>query len=75
MPKRTDLADGAINNSDRLNVELVQPTDTPPSVIINWPSKATVCTPATYYQVAAAAMRLLAAASTAIAGLKARRLL
>jgi hypothetical protein len=73
MHKRTDLAAGAINSADRIAVELVQPTDTPPSVIINWPSKATVCTPATYDQVVANAMRLLAAASTAIAQLKARR--
>ena len=75
MPKRTDLSAGNLNGSDRLTVELIQPPDMPPSVIVNWPRKPTICTPANYDQVAAAAMRLLAAASTAIAGLKARRML
>jgi hypothetical protein len=75
MPKRTDLAAGNLNGSDRLTVELIERTDTPPVVVVNWPGQPTVCTPATYDQVSAAAMRLLAAASTAVAGLKARRLL
>jgi len=75
MPKRTDLSAGQINGSDRLTVELIRPHDTPPIVKVNWPTKPTICTPANYDQMAAAAMRLLAAASTTIAGLKARRLL
>jgi hypothetical protein len=75
MPKRTDLSAGNLNGSDRLAVELIEPADLPPVIAINWPSKHTVCTPANYDQVAAAAMRVLATASTAIAGLKARRML
>jgi hypothetical protein len=75
MHQRTDLATGQINGSDRLLIELFQPIDSPPIVAITWPSRQTVCTPANYDQAAAAAMRILAAASTAIAGLKARKLL
>ena len=36
MHKRTDLAAGPINGSDRLTVELIQPADTPGFVAINW---------------------------------------
>jgi hypothetical protein len=34
----TDLAHGQINGHDRLLVELIQATDTPPIVAINWPA-------------------------------------
>jgi hypothetical protein len=73
MTKRIDLAAGDLNGSDRLTVELTQPADTPPTVAIVWPQAPTMSTPANYDQIAATAMRLLAAASTAIAQLKARR--
>jgi hypothetical protein len=73
MPKRTDLSAGNINGSDRLTVELIRPDDTPPFIAIAWPSAATICTTSNYDATAAAAMRILAAASTALAGLKARR--
>jgi hypothetical protein len=46
------------------------PADTPPFVAINWPTAATITTPASYDQVAANAMRLLADASTQLAALK-----
>ena len=39
MHQRTDLAGGLVNGHDRLLVELIQPTDTPPIVAINWPAK------------------------------------
>jgi hypothetical protein len=39
-------------------------------IAIRWPSKATVTTPAAYDQVAANVMRLLANASTTLAGIK-----
>ena len=73
MQKRTDLSAGSLNGSDRLAIQLIEPTGKPPIVAINWPTAATITAPANYDQVAATAMRLLAAASTAIAGLKARR--
>jgi hypothetical protein len=71
MNQRTDLAAGAINASDRLVIELIVPPDMPPVIAITWPAKPTVCTPGTYAEVAAAAMRLLANASTALARIKA----
>jgi hypothetical protein len=71
MNQRTDLSAGTINGHDRLVVELIEPPDTPPIVAINWPAKRTVCTPAKCAEVAAAAMRLLANASTALARIKA----
>jgi hypothetical protein len=73
MSKRTDLSAGNLNGSDHLKVELIKSPGKPPIVAINWPTQPTITTPANYDQVAAAAMRLLAVASTAIAGLKARR--
>jgi hypothetical protein len=75
MHQTTQLASGLINGHDRLTVELLEPPDLPPAILLRWPQAPTVCTPANYDQIAAAAMRVLAAASTAIAGLKARRML
>jgi hypothetical protein len=46
MPKRTDLSVGNLHGSDRLTVELVEPTGKPPIIAITWPPKPTVCTPA-----------------------------
>lgn len=54
----------------RLTIELIEPTNKPPIVAINWPPKPTITTPATYDQVAANAMRLLAAATVELAAIK-----
>jgi hypothetical protein len=70
MPKRTDLSAGNLNGSDRLTVELVEPTGKPPIIAITWPPKPTVCTPAQFDQVVATAMRLLSAAVVELAALK-----
>jgi hypothetical protein len=70
MHKRTDLAAGAINGSDRLLIELIEPIDFPPFVGVNWPTAATITTPASYDQVAANAMRLLSAAVVELAALR-----
>jgi hypothetical protein len=69
----THLASGTLNGHDQLIIELVESPDPeahPAVVAIRWPSKATVTTPAAYDQVAANVMRLLANASTTLAGLK-----
>ena len=69
----THLASGTLNGHDQLIIELVESADPaalPPVVAIRWPSKATVTTPAAYDQVAANVMRLLANASTTLAGIK-----
>ena len=68
---RTDLASGLINGSDRLLVELIQPTDTPAFIAVTWPAKPTVATPANYPAVAAAITRLIAESATALARWKA----
>jgi hypothetical protein len=73
MHQRTDLAAGALNGSDLLSIELIEPPDSPPIVAINWPAKATVCTPRNYDQAAAAAMRILAAATVELAAIRVRR--
>jgi hypothetical protein len=36
MHQRTDLANGLVNGSDRLLVELIQPTDTPAFIAVTW---------------------------------------
>ena len=71
MHQRTDLAGGLGNGHDRLPVELIQPTDTPPIVAITWPAKTTMCTPANYPAVAAAITRIIAESATALARIKA----
>jgi hypothetical protein len=72
MHQRIDLASGVVNH-DRLHVELIEPPDSPPSVIVSWPAKATVVTPASYPAVAAAITRIIAESATALASIKARR--
>jgi hypothetical protein len=73
MPKRTDLSAGALNGSDHLKVELIEPTGKPAFIAINWPTAATITTPAAFDQVAATAMRLLSAAVIELAALRRRR--
>jgi hypothetical protein len=76
LPKHpiTPLASGAINQSgDTISVELVEPADAPPAVLIRWPAAPTITTPARYNEVASTAMRLLAEGSTTLARIKARR--
>jgi hypothetical protein len=46
MHERTDLAAGTINGHARLHVELIQPADKPPFIAVNWPTAATVTSPA-----------------------------
>lgn len=74
MSDVTQLASGRINQSgDTLSVELVEPADAPPAVLIRWPAAPTITTAARYNEVASTAMKLLAEASTALARLKASR--
>jgi hypothetical protein len=73
MSQATPLASGTLNGHDQLIIELVEspnPEVHPSVVAIRWPSKPTACTPAAYDQVAANVMRLLANASTTLAGIK-----
>ena len=70
-PITTVLAEGDLNENDRLVIELVDPADTPQLVVVHWPSKATAVRPAAYGDAAAKAMRVLANASVELARIKA----
>jgi hypothetical protein len=61
-----------INGADTLT-ELIEPDSAPAVVRIVWPISATITTPARYLEVASAAMRLLAEASTTLARIRASR--
>jgi hypothetical protein len=69
----TTLASGAVNKSDELTVQLVQPANEPPSILIVSPPYTSVTTPAKYAEVAAAAMRVLANGVTELSRLKANK--
>jgi hypothetical protein len=73
VAKSTILSSGPINGGDTLTVELFQPDRMPVAVRIVWPGAATITTPAHYLEVASAAMRLLAEASTTLARIRASR--
>jgi hypothetical protein len=76
LPKHpiTPLASGAINQSgDTISVELVEPADAPPAVLIHWPAAPTITTAARYNEVASTVMRMLATASTELARINASR--
>jgi hypothetical protein len=67
------LASGRLNRSgDTISIELISPDAMPAVVRIVWPAAATITTAARYLEVASAAMRLLAEASTTLARIKAR---
>jgi hypothetical protein len=69
----TQLAHGQIAAADELSVQLIQPDSMPAVVRIVWPTAPTITTPARYNDVASTAMRLLAEASTTLAGIKASK--
>ena len=73
MHKRTDLASGPINGSDRLIIELIESESLPAAVAIIWPPKPTSCEPAQLDAVVAAAMRVLAHSVVTLAGIRAHR--
>ena len=71
----TTLAEGQITTSphNTIAVELVEPEGMPAIVKIARPFQPTVCGPRCYTDLAAAAMKLPAEASTALARLRGRR--
>ena len=73
VAKSTTLSSGTINGADTLRIELIQPDSMPAVVRIVWPTAATITTPAHYLEVASAAMRLLAEASTTLTRIRASR--
>ena len=70
MSHRIDLARGMVNH-DQLVVELIEPADSPPFIAVNWPSQASIATPASYPAVAATITRIIAESATRLAQWKA----
>jgi hypothetical protein len=73
VTQSTILSSGPINGGDALTIEMIQPESMPAVVRIVWPTAATITTPRHYLEVASAAMRLLAEASTTLARIRASR--
>lgn len=67
------LASGQITRADRLEVELHRPPDSPAVILIRWPTSASVLTVDTraIAELARAVVRVLAAAQTQLATIKA----
>ena len=73
MSQVTVLAEGQINASGGLTVELVEADETPAAVIIRWPAKPTVLHPRRFPDTATVIARLFAEAHTTLAAIKAGR--
>jgi hypothetical protein len=74
MTQSTIQSGGPINGADAITIELIQPDSMPAVVRIVWPPAATITTPARYLEVAAAAMKVLAEASTTLARIEPAKL-
>jgi hypothetical protein len=55
---------------DQLAIDLHKPDNLPPAILIRWPDKPAICTPAQFDQVAANAMRLLSSAAVELAAIR-----
>jgi len=71
---RSALAEGNINDIDRIVVELLSPPDMPQVIMIRWPQHSTVVAPTRFPSTAREIARLFARASTELTRIKARRL-
>jgi hypothetical protein len=65
------LAVGAVTESDRLAIELVQRPNTPAAILIKWPPQPTVTDPADLTATIAAIMRVLGTAHIEMAARRA----
>ena len=65
------LASGQVTRADRLSVELVKPTDTPPVILIKWPPLPSVVEPVKLQATVAAIIKVLAAAQNRTRGRRA----
>jgi len=76
MKHTITLAGGAIPpRGDRISVALLDTGSTgrQSTIMINWPQRATITTPASYDNVIAVVTRLLAAASIELAAIRAQK--
>jgi hypothetical protein len=66
----TPLSSGLINGQT-LKIELVEPgSDLPNAVVVKWPPKPTITSPATFDQAVAAAMKVLSNAVVELAAIR-----
>ena len=68
--QNTPLSAGSLNGQT-LTIELVERgNDLPNAVVVKWPQKPTITSPASFDQAVTAAMKILANASVELAALK-----
>jgi hypothetical protein len=73
MSNVTPLSSGSLNGQT-LKIELVEPgNDLPNAVVIKWPVKPTITSPATFDQAVANAMKVLSNAVVELAAPKVRK--
>ena len=73
MQKRTRLSAGNLNGQT-LKIELVEPgNDLPNAVVIKWPQKPTITSPAAFDQAVANAMKVLSNAIVELAAIRVRK--
>jgi hypothetical protein len=73
MHETTPLSSGSLNGQT-LKIELVEPgNDRPNAVVIRWPQKSTITSPATFDKVVADTMRLLSNAVVKLAAIRVRK--
>ena len=70
MSQTTVLAAGEITQSDSLSVELVQPSETPPVILLRWPTQPTITDPYRFPAVINRVMSVLAAAAGKLATIR-----
>ena len=71
----TPLSSGSLNGQS-LRIELVEPgNDRPNAVVIHWPAKPTITSPATFDQVVANTMKVLSNAVVELAAIRVWRTL
>jgi hypothetical protein len=69
-PTTTPLSSGSFNGQT-LKIELVEPgNDLPNAVVVRWPAKPTITSPATFDKVVADAMKVLSNAVVELAALR-----
>jgi hypothetical protein len=70
MHETTPLSSGSLNGQT-LTIELIEPgKDLPNAVVIHWPAKPTITSPATFDQLVAAAMKVLSNAVVELAAIR-----
>jgi hypothetical protein len=73
MSNVTPLASGSLNGQP-LTIELVESgNDLPNAVVVKWPQKPTITSPATFDQAVAAAMKVLSNAVVELAAIRVRK--